>query len=334
MRIFVGGLPRTATKEEVVKLFRQFGASDETVVLPRDRRTRRRKGVAYVDLPDEERGRAAIAVLSGIEIDGKPLTVCAAEDRPLKKGRGRRAFTVVLALFGAFTGAFASANADSSTDIGLTLNPLIGTHESFNDRQHVPPVPAPLLDVRQRSGPFELEVEGLPDIVAADSYDPIEGHTSTHLAVFYGTFRAFDPSHRFSAGIGEVLYAQNTHYSDGVEIAGVGERQFSRIVGANYELGFRAPASARDGFEARFAYAPALTGNQYTNFDVGSIRGRVNPERGEQIDTYARYVRRITRRGHALIGLRYLSYVTHYANGGLADRNVGFLPEFGYRWSF
>lgn len=87
MRVFVGGLPRTATKEDVVRLFRQFGATEDGVVLPRDRRTRRRKGVAYIEVPDAERAQAAIAVFAGFEIEGKALTVCLAEDRPLKRRR-------------------------------------------------------------------------------------------------------------------------------------------------------------------------------------------------------------------------------------------------------
>ena len=87
MRLFVGGLPREATKEDVVRLFRQFGATEETVVLPRDRRTRRRKGFAYIDLPDAERVKAAVATFAGFIIEGKELTVCAAEDRPPRRRR-------------------------------------------------------------------------------------------------------------------------------------------------------------------------------------------------------------------------------------------------------
>lgn len=89
MRLYVGGLPRTATKEEVVRLFRQFGATEEGVVLPRDRRTRRRKGIAYIEIPSRGSVDAAIAMFNGFEIDGKPLTVTLAEDRPLKRPRPR-----------------------------------------------------------------------------------------------------------------------------------------------------------------------------------------------------------------------------------------------------
>ena len=90
VRIFVGGLPLTAVKDDVVKLFRQFGATDEGTVLPRDRRTRRKKGFAYVALPDAAAATAAIAVFNGFAIGTKELTVTRAEDRPLRKQRPPR----------------------------------------------------------------------------------------------------------------------------------------------------------------------------------------------------------------------------------------------------
>ncbi len=83
-RLYVGGLPLNAVKADVVKLFRQFGARDENTVLPRDRRTRRKKGVAYIELESDGACDAAIATFDGFEIDGKALTVCRAEDRPVK----------------------------------------------------------------------------------------------------------------------------------------------------------------------------------------------------------------------------------------------------------
>jgi RNA recognition motif-containing protein len=90
IRIFVGGLPLTAVKDDVVKLFRQFGATDEGTVLPRDRRTRRKKGFAYVELPTSDAAVAAIAVFDGFVIGAKALTVTRAEDRPQRKPRPPR----------------------------------------------------------------------------------------------------------------------------------------------------------------------------------------------------------------------------------------------------
>jgi hypothetical protein len=335
MRIFVGGLPQSANKDDVVRLFRQFGADDAGVVLPRDRRTRRRKGFAYIEIPDAERARAAIAVFTGFTLDGKALTVCAAEDRPHK--RPRRMLAVVLGACALGMSAYSTARADqSSADIGLTLNPVLyGVHESFDDQTHVPPIPIPLIEFRERYGPFELDLNGLPGIASVRSNNRVQGRTSTQLSLFSGMLRVWDPLHRFSAGIGQTLYNQSTHYLDPVEIAGTGETQFSRVTGITYQLGYDVPY--RNGrFEAVFNYAPAMVGTQYTIYDVARYAPRIDPEKAGQIDTGVRYVHPIGARGETIIGLRYINYTASYvgARGGLSDRNVGLLAVVGYRLRF
>ena len=75
---------------ELLALFRQFGCSDEDVTFPRDRRTRRKKGYAYVNVRDDAAATAAIAAFNLFEIEGKQLTVIRADDRPPKRPRGRR----------------------------------------------------------------------------------------------------------------------------------------------------------------------------------------------------------------------------------------------------
>ena len=88
-RLFVAGYPREATKDDLLRLFRQFGAGDEDVTFPRDRRSRRKKGYAYVNVSDDTAADAAIKAFNLFEIDGKELTVVRAEDRPLKRPRRR-----------------------------------------------------------------------------------------------------------------------------------------------------------------------------------------------------------------------------------------------------
>lgn len=85
--MFVGGLPREAAKADVVALFKSFGVDETAVALPRDRRTRRKKGYAYVNVPDERAADGAISAFHLFEVAGKPLTVCRAEERPPKKNR-------------------------------------------------------------------------------------------------------------------------------------------------------------------------------------------------------------------------------------------------------
>lgn len=331
MRIFVGGLPRTATKDDVVRLFAQFGAGDDDVVLPRDRRTRRRKGFAYVEIADSERARSAIAMFAEFEFDGKPLTVCAAADRPLKRPRR---LAVVFAILAAGLHAASPACADQlSGDFGLTLNPIVGgIHESFNDTTHLPPVPIPLLELRGRYGPFEIDLDGLPPLASVRSENRRQGRTSTRLSVFEGIIRVWDPLHRFSAGIGQTLFNQSTHYADPIEIAGTGETQFSRVTGVTYQLGYGVPYG-RGRFEAVFNYAPAMIGTQFTLYDVGRFAGRADPEKAGFVDTAVRFVHPVGGRDDIIFGLRYVNYTAQYAaqNGGLSDRNVGLLPVIGYR---
>ena len=90
IRLFVAGYPRDASKDDLLALFKQFGVTEEGVVFPRDRRSRRKKGFAYVDVQSEQSAQAAIGAFHLFEIAGKALTVCRAEDRPPKRPRGRR----------------------------------------------------------------------------------------------------------------------------------------------------------------------------------------------------------------------------------------------------
>lgn len=89
IRLFVAGYPREASKADLLALFRQFGAREEDVTFPRDRRSRRKKGYAYVNVSDDATADAAIKAFHLFEIDGKALTVIRASDRPPKRPRRR-----------------------------------------------------------------------------------------------------------------------------------------------------------------------------------------------------------------------------------------------------
>lgn len=88
-RLFVAGYPRDANKDDLLRLFRQFGAGEEDVTFPKDRRSRRKKGYAYVNVVDDRAAEAAINAFNLFAIEGKALTVVRAEDRPLKRPRKR-----------------------------------------------------------------------------------------------------------------------------------------------------------------------------------------------------------------------------------------------------
>lgn len=250
------------------------------------------------------------------------------------RGSSAQAAPALIALVAALAATATGAAADQpQSDIALTLNPIFGTHQSFNDRTRPAPVPVPIFELRHSAGPFELSADGLPPIASARSKNSVQGRTSTRLTIFETTLRVFDPLRRYSFGIGETIYNQATHYADAVEIPGTGDTQFSRVVGAHYELGYRVPY-ARGRMEVSVRYAPVMRGTQYTMYDVATNRTRADPERADQIDVQARYVRKLTARRDLILGIRYVNYTARYdeRQGTLSDRNAGVLPSVGLRW--
>jgi RNA recognition motif-containing protein len=79
-KIYVGNLPFSATEESVRALFAQHGTV-EAVSLISDRETGRPRGFGFVEM---SRGDAARAIqnLNGQDMDGRPLKVNEAQDKP------------------------------------------------------------------------------------------------------------------------------------------------------------------------------------------------------------------------------------------------------------
>ena len=94
MKIYVGNLPYSTTREDLEALFGEFGAVDAARVVM-DRETGRSKGFGFVEMADEA-GKAAIEKLNGSEIGGRKAVVNEArprEERPRTGGfrpRGER----------------------------------------------------------------------------------------------------------------------------------------------------------------------------------------------------------------------------------------------------
>lgn len=88
MRIYVGNLSYSVTREALEALFAEHGTVED-VHVPTDRESGRPRGFAFVTMPNEQEGQAAMAALNGTEIDGRALV--ANEARPKRdSGRGRR----------------------------------------------------------------------------------------------------------------------------------------------------------------------------------------------------------------------------------------------------
>jgi len=85
VRIYVGNLPYEATADELRELFAAHGEVKE-VYTPTDRETGRSRGFAFVEMPSDDEGRAAMEALDGTEVGGRTLKIN--EARPREGGGG------------------------------------------------------------------------------------------------------------------------------------------------------------------------------------------------------------------------------------------------------
>jgi RNA recognition motif-containing protein len=89
-RIYVGGLPYSATSDEVRALFSAHGNVSSVDVIT-DRNTGEAKGFGFVEMSTDSESRGAIAALNGTTMGGRSLTVNEAkprEDRQRSYGDG------------------------------------------------------------------------------------------------------------------------------------------------------------------------------------------------------------------------------------------------------
>jgi len=85
-KIYVGNLPFSATDSDIRALFGQHGTV-ESVALPTDRETGRPRGFGFVEMPAADAQRA-IQALNGYSMNGRPLRVNEAQDKPRTGGGG------------------------------------------------------------------------------------------------------------------------------------------------------------------------------------------------------------------------------------------------------
>ncbi len=86
MKIFVGNLEYAVTDEDLKKAFEAFGKVDSVNVI-KDQYSSRSKGFGFVEMPESEEARAAIAALNGKDLNGRNLTVNEARPKP-ERGKG------------------------------------------------------------------------------------------------------------------------------------------------------------------------------------------------------------------------------------------------------
>lgn len=89
MRIYVGNLSFNTDEQQVQGLFADLGQVD-SVRLIRDQATGRSRGFAFVEMTNDDQGRAACETLDQREFEGRRLTVNEAKPQePRSGGYGR-----------------------------------------------------------------------------------------------------------------------------------------------------------------------------------------------------------------------------------------------------
>ena len=87
MRIYVGGISYNTSSQSLRDLFAQAGEVTEANVVE-DRYSGQSKGFGFVEMPNAEEAKAAIARFNGYSLDGRPLTVNEARPREERSGGG------------------------------------------------------------------------------------------------------------------------------------------------------------------------------------------------------------------------------------------------------
>ena len=87
-RIYVGGLPYTASEQDLQNLFGAHGTVTSASVIT-DQYTGQAKGFGFVEMQTDAQAEAAIRSLNGTQMGGRELTVNEArprEERPRNSG--------------------------------------------------------------------------------------------------------------------------------------------------------------------------------------------------------------------------------------------------------
>ncbi len=85
MKLFVAKLSYDTMENDLRDAFEKYGEVDSVKVVY-DKEAGRSKGFAFVEMPDDDQARDAIASLNDTELDGRTIVVKEAEDRPKSAG--------------------------------------------------------------------------------------------------------------------------------------------------------------------------------------------------------------------------------------------------------
>jgi len=91
VNIFVGNLPYSSTEQQLRDMFAQYGQVSSSRIIS-DRETQRSRGFGFVEMPNDNEGRAAIDALNGYQLGGRPLKVNEARPREERERRPSRTY--------------------------------------------------------------------------------------------------------------------------------------------------------------------------------------------------------------------------------------------------
>jgi RNA recognition motif-containing protein len=84
-KLYVGGLPYSATESQLTSLFAEHGTVESARVIA-DKFTGQSRGFGFVEMSTAEEAKAAITALNGSQMDGRSLTVN--EAKPMEPRSG------------------------------------------------------------------------------------------------------------------------------------------------------------------------------------------------------------------------------------------------------
>jgi RNA recognition motif-containing protein len=88
MNIYVSNLSFNVRDEDLQEYFAEYGEVSSAKVIM-DKFTNRSRGFAFVEMPDEEAAKKAIAELDGASVDGRTINVAVAKPREERGSNNR-----------------------------------------------------------------------------------------------------------------------------------------------------------------------------------------------------------------------------------------------------
>lgn len=86
MNIFVGNLSYHIREDELAQLFQQYGEVESAKII-KDRETGRSKGFAFISMLNDSEASTAVEQLNGFEVNGRPMRVSEAIEKPREERR-------------------------------------------------------------------------------------------------------------------------------------------------------------------------------------------------------------------------------------------------------